>query len=305
MIKRMAWGLAVLMSGEAFAGGLAAQSCAPGPSQAEVFRPELTKTRRLYRGAWAPEGRTFWHFEKTGPAGSQVYRIFRSERAGNRWTEPAAVSLGDSPSDLYPALSPDGRTLVFASYRRGPGDDTARPSASLWLAHRTADGWSDPQPVPHTAAPGFYHSGPWFDGNGSLHFHRTSPDRATVTPLVMRREAGHWTLPAEDTLTTRWRGWRDDAYVWDALASPDGRAVVLGVSPIDPETGGRGPTDIWVSRREAAGWGEPRRAGLGVNQPDVYDNFFHFSPDGCTLYWTRDFSSFHQIGWEELLASIE
>jgi hypothetical protein len=286
-------------------GALPGQSCDAGPRRAELFRPELSHERRLYRGAWAPDGRTFWHFEKTGPSNSQIYRIFRSERTADGWTTPETVPLGASPSDLYPAPSPDGRILVFASYRRAPGDETATPSASLWLTRRSASGWSEPRPVPHTAAPGFYHSGPWFDRDGSLHFHRTSPDWSTVTPLVMRKESGLWSAPVEDTLTTRWRNWRDDAYVWDALPSPDGRAVLLGVSAWDRENGRRGPTDIWVSLRTDEGWGEPRRAGLGVNDPSVFDNFYHFSPDGCTLYWTRDFTSFHRIGWKELLASLE
>ena len=53
---------------------------------------------------------------------------------------------------LYPRRTPH---LVFASYRRAPGDTSVHPSASLWVAERTADGLARPsrsQPCSHRAS---------------------------------------------------------------------------------------------------------------------------------------------------------
>lgn len=279
--------------------------CAPGPSQATEFLSELADEGRLFSGTFSADDEEFWFFKKTGPRNSEIYRIFLSRRDGNSWTAADTVDLGETPSDLYPALSPDGRTLVFSSYRRAPGDTTATPSASLWLSQRgrgEGGGWSEPAPIAGAGLPGHYHSGPHFRPDGTLGFNRTTPDWSSDTRLALGLDAPGAAPAATvpDTLTASWADWRDDAYVWYVQLAPDGETLLLDVSPLDPETGRRGPTDVWISHRIDGEWNEPVRAGNGVNNPDEYDNFAHFSPDGCTLYWTRGFSRFYRIGWREL-----
>lgn len=280
--------------------------CAPGPPEAIEFLPELADDGRLFSGTWTADGEEFWFFKRTGPPGSEIYRIFMVRRDADGWTAADTVDLGDSPSDLYPALSPNNQTLVFSSYRRAPGDTTANPSASLWVSRRgrsEAGGWSDPVPVAGAGMPGHYHSGPRFTSDGMLGFNRTTPDWSTSIHLTLDLEESSdapAAAPVPDTLTSAWTDWRDDAHVWYVQTGPDGETLLLDVSPLDPETGRRGPTDVWISHRVDGEWNEPVRAGNGVNDPDEYDNFAHFSPDGCTLYWTRGFSRFYRIGWREL-----
>ena len=232
---------------------------------------------------------------------AEDYRLFRSHRAARGWAPAEQVTLGVEASDLYPAFTPDGRQLVFASYRRAPGDTSVHPSASLWVAERTADGLGAPQPITALLAPGFYFSQPSILPDGSLQFQRTTPDwRSTVTMLASPT-GGTWRDPVPDSLVMRWVGWRKDLHVWGGERTPDGRAVVLEVADLDTLTAKTGQTDLWVSVREDTTWSEPRRLGQLVNSPTMTDNFAWFTPDGCSLVWTLGFTHLAATDWRAAL----
>lgn len=144
----------------------------PPKGHASVFAPASVSVGNVYRGAFDPDGRTFYYFKKTGAPASEDYTIFRTRLVDARWTAPERVHLGDSPSDLYPSISPDGRRMVFASYRPAPGDTAAgRPNAYLWYAERSGDGWGAPVFMSKAAVFGAYHPQPYFGPEGAL-----SPD---------------------------------------------------------------------------------------------------------------------------------
>lgn len=80
------------------------------------------------------DGRTIV-FYSNRPGGSGGYDLWMSRRIDDGWTAPH--NLGprvNSPfNDYGPALSPDGRTLYFASNRPRPAD-ARQPSADAWPA---------------------------------------------------------------------------------------------------------------------------------------------------------------------------
>lgn len=51
--------------------------------------------------------------------------------------------------------------------------------------------------------------------------------------------------------------------------------------------GGRGGTDIWISRRMGDSWSAPQNLGAPINSSG-YDGFASLSPDGRTIYFVRD-----------------
>lgn len=51
--------------------------------------------------------------------------------------------------------------------------------------------------------------------------------------------------------------------------------------------GGQGNCDLWVSQREGDRWSDPENMGAPVNTPG-YEGFASLSPDGKTLYFTRE-----------------
>jgi Tol biopolymer transport system component len=64
--------------------------------------------------------------------------------AHGAFVEPRPLRLNSNGDDSYPAVSPDGRHLVFQSYGRAG----AIGEQDLYVSERTAFGWTDPRPLP-------------------------------------------------------------------------------------------------------------------------------------------------------------
>jgi WD40-like Beta Propeller Repeat len=257
----------------------------------------------LYRGRFSPDGSEFWFFRKMTPH-TEDYRIFRSRRTTAGWGEPEQIGFGPNDvSDLYPAPSPDGKTLVFTSYRAFPGDAKGHANANLWYVEKRGDGWSEPRPMRGASTPANYDSGPWFDPSGTLHFASTTPDwkvteHREVPAHADLGEAGF----SPDTLIDRWRDWSPGRYVWHGIPSPDGRIMLLEVSEVD-ERGRRGPSDLWLVERRNGSWTEPVKLGPEINTAKDYENFPVFTPDGKTLLFARGFETYYQLPVATLLTS--
>lgn len=263
-----------------------------------VFAPGVVSVNggNVFRGAFTPNGAEFYFFRKM-TQGQEDYRIYRSTREPEGWGAPVRIRLGEGEhSDLYPTVSPDGRRLVFSSYRPFPGDTSSKPNANLWLAEWEGEGWGDPVPLTALSTPENYDAGPWFGGDGVLHWVSLEPDWRTRWPR--RTSALDGEGYEADDLLTPWDDWRDDLRVRGGRPSPDGRLMVLDVSVL---MGGRpGPTDLWISRKTETGWGEPVRLGGTVNTADQFENFEVFSPDGRFLYFVRNFETYHRVAVDEL-----
>ncbi|HEX8307805.1 MAG TPA: hypothetical protein VF645_05235 [Allosphingosinicella sp.] len=83
-------------------------------------------------------------------------KIYVSEKHRGRWSEPKPIRFSDARySDSDPWLTPDGRTLYFASDRATDGGP-ARKDLDLWRARRDRAGvWSAPEPLgPAVNGPG-------------------------------------------------------------------------------------------------------------------------------------------------------
>jgi hypothetical protein len=80
--------------------------------------------------------------------------ILESHRNGARWSRPVVASFSGPSSDRQPALSPDGRTLVYVSRRQLPvrPGEPRRYASNLWNVVRTASGWSVPERRIETAS---------------------------------------------------------------------------------------------------------------------------------------------------------
>src|SRR5215213_11972867 len=84
--------------------------------RATVLAPATISVGNVYRGTFSPDGKRLLYFRRTSATGER-YEIVESRASARGWSAPQRVDLGASTSDLYPSLSPDGRYLVFVSYR--------------------------------------------------------------------------------------------------------------------------------------------------------------------------------------------
>lgn len=273
------------------------QSPVSDRSTIPALEPGVLSTGEVYRGTFTPDGDTLYFFKKAGAG--ETYRIFSSNRTAAGWSAPAVVDLGGTFSDLYPAISPDGRRMVFSSYRPAP-QGTAKPNAHLWSVERTATGWSAPMFLARASTLGHYHFEFGFDG--ALYFRRTTPDWKSTETLRASWRGTEISTPEPYADVERWKQSRSDLVIAGGSPGPGGRFVFLDVATKNPRTG-RGASDIWVTMKRGNDWSDPAPLGAGVNS-DGYDVFPFVSPDGRDLYFVRDFSTFHRIPLDDALASL-
>ncbi len=269
-----------------------------GPCGTEPSAPfgpamSLADSGRVFASTLTQDGHEFWFFKKVGS--DEDYRIYRSRRDGDGWSEPERVALGGEYSDLYPSISPDGRRLVFSSYRPVAGDNSGHPNAHLWMAERRGAGWSPPVLLPASRI-GSYHSGLRQDSSGTLHLRITSPDWSRNEPMRLRWSGSGYVRALEADGEPAAEYWRahlgDSMHVWGEVRGPEGLTLVQ-VSRVEGDRRRFAPGRYFVTRPTNGGWTPlvPAVGGLGSGSP----NFAWFGHDGCHVHYTRDYSSFERV----------
>jgi len=184
-------------------------------------------------------------------------------------------SINSADSEYFPALTIDGKTLVFTRRLGGRNED-------FFMSHQHPEGWS------HAEALNGEVNSPQNEGaqtlslDGQLLFFTgcNFPDGFGSCDIYfsIRTKTG-WSLPknmGEDVNTEAWES--------APSLSPDKRALYFASSM----PGGFGGSDIWVTRRGSDGrWSEPENLGPAVNTPGNESSpFIH--PDNQTLYFTSN-----------------
>lgn len=89
-----------------------------------------------------PDGRTMYFTACNRPDGKGQCDIYVSYRQGDQWTEPENLGspVNTSASEKQPSISPDGKTLFFASNRPG-----SKGGLDIWFSTKNEDGsWQNP-----------------------------------------------------------------------------------------------------------------------------------------------------------------
>ena len=222
------------------------------------------------------------------PTGSELYLTIRRNRSGREflarstmssgtWSEPVTLGFSGEGYDKEPYLSPDGSLLFFASQRPVPsGEDLG---FELWVSERVGGEWSEPRHLSAVGSPG-YDNYPAVAANGNLYF---GSDRVEERGRIFRSE------------------WSGDGYGEPEMLMAGG-SPMTGADPyIDPQErfiihsstrqGGFGEGDLYLTMREADGWGASVNLGSVINTTD-YEYTPFISPDGEYLYFSR--------GWGEM-----
>jgi hypothetical protein len=267
---------------------LLACGCAPaggpspdGGSEPRLVAPGVVSTSRHENfPAIDPVDGSLWFSVYDGEAFNRQ-TLVRAPRQGTGWGAPAPVIFpaDDRWGARAPRFSADGRTLYFTSNRPRSAGDT-RTDMNIWMAERTAGGWSAPVvlPAPVNADEPDIHaaSGP----GGDLYLASRRPGtlgRSDIFRIPRRGQgwgaAEHLPPPVNDAQSQS-----------DLWVSPDGSWMILVVTdhPL-----GLGGDDLFIVRSRDGAWSAPEHLPAPINSPG-YEYGPALSPDGRTLFFNSD-----------------
>jgi hypothetical protein len=203
-------------------------------------------------------------------AGYRGGTVYLADRAASGWGNVRVAPFSGTHQDSRAVFSPDGRRILFASNRPGPGRE-GRTDLDLWQVERTSTGWSEPvnlgAPVNTTA----HESHPSLATSGALYFARrvTEPDI--------------WMAPSSGTR------FGDPVMLPNTINTPGADSHVF----VDPAeryllfariVEGSGD-DVFFSARRNGTWTPAVPLGAEINGPH-YD--YSAKVYGKTVYFTRN-----------------
>jgi hypothetical protein len=247
------------------------------PGQApQLFAPGIVSTGMDDLNAvFSADGTEFFFAVKLPMRGRHVMLTMKQEHG--LWSAPTVLPFSGRYNDADPALSPDGKTLYFAS-SRPLSAGAEEKDWDIWAVERTANGWGQPRcldaPV-NTQAMEVY---PSIAGSGTLYF--SSGRLVGTKPGGIFRAipvAGRYPNVEvfDERIVSEYGG-------GDVFIAPDERTIIFSSS----RPGGYGNSDLYVSFRTGDGtWTAPQNLGPTINSP--YQEYCpSLSPDGKYFFFS-------------------
>jgi WD40 repeat protein len=227
-----------------------------------------------FGGAITPDGSTMY-FDVTVPA-HYLYIMCESHWNNGRWGKPEVLPFSGQYRDSDPVLTPDGKTLLFASDRPLQRLDTKR--FLIWSATKTADGWTKPKaltgPVNSEGSQVFASMA----RNGNLYF--TSSRKSDYYNIYRSRLVNGVYQDAEELAPLNGAGISS----LEALIAPDESYILIGSFG---RPGGAGNSDVFISYNENGTWTKPVGLGPLIDTP-AREYSPRISPDGKWLYLSSE-----------------
>lgn len=266
----MRW--AALLLAPVAAGALASPVAAPQPFAGEVLGKLGDGFEVTLNASWTPDGSEML-FSRAMKDWSRIQIRSAPVRKG-QLGNPVPVAFADPGArDVDPFVSPDGKSLYFASDRPIPGDDGPR-AYHLWKADRAGKGWGAARALTGEAATLGALLYPSVDRHGMLVFTRMTAEGPRLYTARMEGDAIRGAAPlALEGVTV----------ALDSTVAREGDRIVF-VAPV--EAGSRARA-IFLTRRVGGKWGTPRI----VHRPEPAGTSVFatgLSRDGRTLYFSSN-----------------
>ena len=249
--------------------------------QADAPQPELMGPGTIstpldeFGGDISPDGLSIY-FDVTIPA-HYLYTMCESHLVNGQWGPPEVLPFSGVYRDSDPVLTPDGKTLLFASDRPRYGGESH--NFYIWAVDRTSQGWGEPRlldgPVNRAGSQVFASMA----ANGNLYF--TSTRKGGQFDIYRSRLVGGVYQEAED-LGPKVNG--ENISSLEALVAPDESYLLIGSFGRQP---GYGNSDLFISYNQKGVWTTPKNLGPVINTP-AREYSPRVSPDGKWLIFTSE-----------------
>lgn len=269
--------------------------------------PAIDERQRIIAEGW-PDWFNFWDFTLT-PDNETIFAATGDDQGGNRrilmreWKDGAWSAAELAPfaqpraTEGTPVITPDGAHVYFSSDRHA-ADEPDNPHRDLYRASR-ASGWTEVERVTRTPLFGEITLSLACDGRGALWSDRRGDGEERMALDEVRVAEGR----------LEYAGSLNDLHTGDVsnenftLMLPDGEAMVFANYNIAGET----DEDLYLVRREGAGWGAPQRLGPRVNS-DATETSPHLTGDGRLLAFRSSAgpkSGFYTVPWSMVARDVD
>jgi len=256
---------------------------------AEVFAPGVISTAGSeINSAFSPDGNEFYYTTWEKETGTRIMVI---RQVDGLWHKPAQVSFSTHPTDVDPAVSPDGERLVFASRRPRPGEIKNRESGfDLWFARREQDGWGQAEymgPVVNSGSSQVYAT---LTHDHTMYFQAVRKDGHGKADIYRAHLVdGQHQVPENLGVDIN-----SENYEGDVFIAPDESYLIVTVYGRDDDMGAG---DLYISfRGPGDSWTPLKNMGDAVNT-DAREFCPMVSPDGKYLFFTSKQRGDGDIYW--------
>lgn len=242
-----------------------------------LFEPGLISTGHEAALTFTRDGQAVYfarRIERKQPA-----HIYRSRLLNGAWQVPEQVHLGaDTWFDVDPCISPDGKSLFFASTRPLGAAPEGKPNMHIWVAEAAGQDWINARPVENVNSDG-KDGTPTVARDGTLYFfsdRNAESGKNSIYEAKLRD--GKYQSPAKVPPPVNSSESDTSPFI-----SPDGHVLLF----YSTRPGGEGSADLYISRRINGRWTAPQNLGAIVNSSDEEDNPV-VSPDGKQFFFGRN-----------------
>ena len=235
-----------------------------------LFDSGRSDTFATINAAFTPDGRTVY-FSKSHEGWAGL-TIFVSHRDGKSWTEPEVAPFSGMFRDADPAVSPDGKSVIFASMRDREGKGSK--IYSLFRATIGPDGSLNVHRLADTINNGTNVLSPSIARDGTLYFIRSTGKTVRIFRSELRD--GDYSAVAPVDLPDD----SDTVFDSDPTIAPDQSFIVFSSNRPDS----LGSYDLYLSFRHGNQWCKPVHLDASINSTDP-EIATGLSPDGRTLYF--------------------
>lgn len=193
--------------------------------------------------------------------------------------EPLPAQVNKFPLQFFPALTVDERTLIFTGRK---GSDP-RDLEDIYVARKDEQGqWSEPESLSDVINTEYNEGTATITADGRTLIFTSCQGRRSYGRcdlFISYKTGDSWSEPQNLGAGVNSKHWETQASL-----SADGRTLYF----VSDKPGGKGGTDIWVSRRGDDGtWAEAENVGAPINTPgNEMSPFIH--ANGQTIYFSSN-----------------
>ncbi len=215
----------------------------------------------------------------------KVHNLYESFLTSRGWSKPQYMQgLNSKENDETPFLTPDGKTIIFASDRKGSkrpsvtADGTVRITFDLYISHKIDGRWTKPVPVPGDVNTTRNERCPSLTPDRKfLYFSRwryKNIRRSVIMVAELRDNRYVNVRPLPDTINTNQH---------NLALAPSTRGSGFYFSSRRP--GGFGGWDLYYTKFEGGTFTKPINLGPEINSPD---NELFLSEAGNEIFFCSD-----------------